>query len=318
MFDAVALWKYGSVFGTLILAGFGLPVPEEIPVVTAGAMVGHDANEVAYHDDLAGALGGGPIAYLDPDPIGLARWWVMLPVCILGVVLGDCVIYTAGRLWGRRLLRSGWVQRHVLPPDKQVKIEQNFAKNGILILLGARLTPGIRTPVFLMAGVLKMPLARFLLADGLYAIPGVNLLFWLAYLFTDQFVEAIRAVERHRPMAIAVALAAVGGVVLYKLLVRRKLSTGDVEEIPPYVKPVGKVTHAVEQAIEMAAQKTVQTIPRVVDRVTHPLGHKATPVGSTPELTPSAEPGANGRPAEAEPKAAESPAPAGESRPTPG
>ena len=41
MFDAVAFSKYGGVFATLILSGFGLPIPEEIPVVTAGAMVGH-------------------------------------------------------------------------------------------------------------------------------------------------------------------------------------------------------------------------------------------------------------------------------------
>jgi hypothetical protein len=109
-------------------------------------------------------------------------------------------------------------------------------------------------------------------------------------------------------VAVAV-LAAVGGVVLYKMLAHRKLSTGDVEEIPPYVKPVGKVTHAVEQAVEMAVQKTVQTIPKVVDRVTHPLGHKAL----APPEAPTAEPSANGPPTTAEPSA-----PVGESHPTPG
>ncbi|HET6573323.1 MAG TPA: DedA family protein [Fimbriiglobus sp.] len=325
MFDAVTLWKYGGVVGTLILAGFGLPVPEEIPIVTAGAMVGNDAREVADYNrlddaydefgeriDPAGALVGGSVAYLWPprpeQPAHLTRWWIMLPACIVAVVLGDCVLYGFGRIGGRRLLQVGWVQRRVLPPEKQVRIEENFTKNGILILLGARLTPGIRTPVFVMAGVLKMPLSRFLLADGLYAIPGVNLLFWLAYWFTDQFRAAVEAAERHKPMVAVVVLAAVGGVVLYKVLANRKLSTGDVEEIPPYVKPVGKVAQVVEQAVELAVQKTVQTIPKVVDRVTHPLGHKsATPPES------AAEPSANGPPAAAEPSA-----PAGESHPTPG
>ena len=33
------------------------------------------------------------------------------------------------------------------------------------------------TLIFLMAGVLRVPLARFLLADGLYAIPGVGVMF---------------------------------------------------------------------------------------------------------------------------------------------
>lgn len=273
MFDTIAVSKYGGVLLTLVLAGFGLPVPEEIPIVTAGAMVGHDAQEVAYHQDWAGALGGGPIAALDPSPTGVTRWWIMLPVCILGVILSDCVIFFGGRFWGTRLLRSGWVQRNILPPDKQAKIEANFAKNGILILLGARLTPGIRTPVFMMAGILRMPIGRFLLADGLYAIPGVNLLFWLAYLFTDQFVEAINAVEKHRPIAIAVILGLVGIFILYKVLYRRRISTGDPSEIPAYAKPVGAVTYVVEQTIEKTIEKTVQTAAKVVDKVTHPLGH---------------------------------------------
>jgi membrane protein DedA with SNARE-associated domain len=334
MLDWIAVSKYAGVLAALVLAGFGAPIPEEIPIVTAGAMVGHDAQDVADYRaaidrferfdgraDAAAAVLGGSVEYFRPErpdrPRSLTRWWIMLPLCIVGVVLADCVLYTAGRMWGVRLLRSGWVQRNVLPPEKQVKIEQNFAKHGILILLGARLTPGIRTPVFLMAGVLKMPLARFLLADGLYAVPGVNLLFWLAYLFTDQFVAAIHAVERHRPMAVAVVLAAVGGVILYKLLANRKLSTGDVEEIPPYVKPVGKVTHAVEQAVEMAVEKAVQTIPRVVDRVTHPLGHhtRPAPAAESPAAPEGVHPGPappNGQPAVEKPEPApksETPAP---------
>jgi membrane protein DedA with SNARE-associated domain len=315
MFDAITISKYGGILATLILAGFGLPIPEEIPIVTAGARVGHDALDVAdatrIDDALAavGAVGGGAALNFPPDPpSGLTRWWLMLLVCIVGVVVGDSVIYLAGRLWGRKLMRSGWVQRHVLPPDKQIKIEENFHKNGILILLGARLTPGVRTPVFLMAGILKMPVSRFLFADGLYAIPGVNLLFWLSYLFTDQFVALIGAVERHRSMVIVAVFAAVGGVIAYKLLFNRKLATGDVKEIPTVVRPVGVVTQAVEQALERAAHRTAQTIPRVVDKVAHPLGAHAKP----------AAPEANGQPAPAEAKSAEPAVPVSGSTPAPG
>src|SRR5215207_7797005 len=183
MFDAVAVSKYGGVLATLILSGFGLPIPEEIPIVTAGAMVGHDTHDLDAHrsgltNDMAGAVGGGPAAHWAedryPGPSGVTRWWIMLPLCIAGAVLSDTIIFLAGRRWGRRLLESKWVQRRLLPPEKAAKIEANFHKHGILILLGARFTPGVRSPVFLMAGVLKMPIQRFLLADALYAIPGIN------------------------------------------------------------------------------------------------------------------------------------------------
>jgi membrane protein DedA with SNARE-associated domain len=272
MFDPVAMWKYAGILGTLIAAGFGFPIPEEIPIVTAGALVGHDAQDPNALD-AHGAFSGAAILGALPPQQGGTRWWIMLPICILGVVFGDCVLYFAGRWFGPRLTRSSWVQRKLLPPDKRAKIEANFEKRGVMILLAARFTPGIRTPVFIMAGILRMPVSRFLLADGLYAIPGVNMLFWLAYWFTDQFVEAVQAVDRHRPMAVAAVLAAVGGVVLYKFLANRKISTGDPEDISRYVKPVGAVTQAVEEAIEKTVGKTIETAAIVIDKVTHPLGH---------------------------------------------
>jgi membrane protein DedA with SNARE-associated domain len=281
MFDAVALSKYGGVLAALVLAGFGAPIPEEIPIVTAGAMVGHDANDVAYHDLLAGALGGGPLAYDPPTPHGTTRWWMMLPLIIAGVVAGDSVLYLIGRKFGGRLVKSAWVQRRLLPAEKRAEIERNFHKNGIMILLGARLTPGIRTPVFLMAGVLKMPVSRFLLADCLYAVPGVSFLFWLAYLFTDQFVAAVHAVERHRSMAALAVLAALAGVVVYRFAVSRKLSTGDVDAIPAINKPAAVVTHAVEQGVEIAVGKTVEAAGKVVHAVAHPLTTAKSDVGKT-------------------------------------
>lgn len=307
MFDAVTLSKYGAVLAALLAAGFGAPIPEELPVVGAGALVGHDAQDVADYTALDDAyeefdeaaeshasVAGGSVEYFRPTrperPSHLTRWWIMLGVCIFGVVLGDVVIYSAGRIWGTKLLRRKWVQRRILPPDKQAKIEANFDKYGILILLGARLTPGIRTPVFMMAGVLKMPLSRFLLADCLYAIPGVNLLFWLAYLFTDQFVAAIHAVEKHRPLVMVAVLSAVGGVILYKMLSTRQLSTGDVREIPSLVKPVGVVTHAVEQTVEKAVGKTMQMGAKVADRMIHPLGGPKKPPHEAPDQPPPAAP----------------------------
>jgi len=272
MLDGIAISKYGGIVAALVFAGMGMPIPEEIPIVTAGAMVGHDAQAIATYPEQYGALGGGPLAALAPPPHGLTRWWIMLPVVIIGVVSADCILYFVGRRYGVYLLSLGWVKRRILPPEKQAQIEANFKKNGIMILLGARFTPGIRTPVFLMAGILKMPLRSFLVADALYAVPGVNLLFWLAYWFTDQFVEAVTAADRYRPMILVAVLAAVLGAVLYKFITSRRLSTGNLEEIPSLVKPVGAVTHAVERTIEITMDKTFETAAVMIDKVTHPMG----------------------------------------------
>ena len=132
-----------------------------------------------------------------PRPRRQPVWWIMLPVCIIGVVTCDGLLYAMGRLGGPHLVESRWFQKYFLKPEKRAKIEANFHKYGVRLLLGVRLLPGIRAPVFVMAGVVRLPLYRFLLADGIYAIPVVSLLFTLAYWFTDSVVQIVDNVERH-------------------------------------------------------------------------------------------------------------------------
>jgi membrane protein DedA with SNARE-associated domain len=218
-------YGYLGIFLALIASGCGFPIPEELPVITAGILVGHEDTTL--------------------------KWYVMLPVVILGVVLGDGVLYGMGRLWGDRLMRLGWVQRNLVPPDKRAEIEKNFHDRGIAVLLGARLLPGIRTPIFIMAGVLRVPLGRFMLADGLYAIPGVNVLFWLSYVLTDQVLEVFKQIEKYRPLVMVAVLSAVAGALFQKYVLTRKVSTGEPPHVPPIIaKPAGAVVHAVEMAVE--------------------------------------------------------------------
>ncbi len=250
MLESFSQYGYVGIFSAIILTGFGLPLPEELPILTAGVFVGH-----------ADTLAPGQ-AVLDPNRL---RWWIMLPVCIVAVVVGDGLLYCVGRLYGPRLLSSSWVQRKILSPEKRAIIEKNFHDRGIMILLTARLTPGIRTPIFLMAGVLRVPLARFLIADGLYAIPGVNVMFWLAYFLTDQVLVVFHKIELYRPLIIVGVLSAVAGVIIYRLIENRRVNTGSTSDVPSYMRPVEKVTEAVEHAFE----KTVKKV--------HPRPDKPTP-----------------------------------------
>jgi membrane protein DedA with SNARE-associated domain len=233
MLENFSDYGYLGVFVALLAAGFGFPLPEELPVLTAGVLVGHGDTDL--------------------------RWWVMLPVCVIGVVIGDGVLYSAGRFGGERILTHAWVRR-LIPPERRAQIEKNFRDRGIMILLTARLTPGIRGPVFMMAGMLRVPVGRFLLADGLYALPGVNVLFWLGYFLTDQVLEVFHSAEKYRPVIAFGALCAVAGVIAYHLFVARRISTGSPAEVPLYNQPVRKVTEVVEHAVEKAVEKAVEVV----------------------------------------------------------
>lgn len=225
MLDHFNQFGYLGVFVALIAAGFGFPIPEELPVITAGILVGHaDTNLV---------------------------WYIMLPVVMAGVVIGDGILYAIGRIWGHRLLDIKWVQRNFVPPEKRHEIEKNFAERGIMVLLGARLLPGIRTPIFIMAGVLRVPSGRFLLADLIYAIPLVNVLFWLSYMLTDQMLVLFNKVNEYRPLVVVAILSGIAGALIQRYIISRHVSTGEQPHVPMIIsKPAGAVAHAIESAVE--------------------------------------------------------------------
>jgi membrane protein DedA with SNARE-associated domain len=204
--DTSALTIYLGVFAALVAAGFGFPMPEELPIVTAGALVGRESN----------------------DPTTALHWWVLLPLCVAGVVLSDGLLYWIGRMWGVRLLRFRPVAR-VLPPERLERTQALFHRHGVWILLAARLLPGFRSPIFLTAGIMRLSWRRFLLADGLYALPGVTLLFFLSYWLTDTFREWVVAVEEQVSRArLLVVVIAVGVTLVYGLIrwMRRRRERG--------------------------------------------------------------------------------------------
>jgi membrane protein DedA with SNARE-associated domain len=211
--DTTVIYPYFVIFTMLLASGMGFPIPEEIPVVTAGGWVAHPDSGVT--------------------------WWVMLPVCIAGVVISDAFLYTIGRVWGPRLLQNRLIRMRLLPPTRYKEIQGNFHKYGVKILLFARLLPGIRAPIFITAGIMHLPFTKFLLADGIYAIPGVSLLFFLGFWFTDQFLEVVRRLESMRPLIVLVVLAAVGSYLLYHFL-HRPVVTGDPHELPSIVEQVAE------------------------------------------------------------------------------
>jgi membrane protein DedA with SNARE-associated domain len=213
--DFLRSWGYLGIFIGILATGLGFPMPEELPIVVGGALAG------SAH----------------------ARWWVMLPVCIVGVVIGDSFLYLIGRFWGARLVQIPFVRNHLLTPERLESISDNFEKHGIKILLFARLTPGIRAPIFLTAGISRLSLTKFVLADSLYAVPGVTLLFGLGFWFTDSMVDLVKAeADKVKPIIILVVLVAITLYVLYRFL-RKPVVTGSPQEMPPLME---QVTHTLE------------------------------------------------------------------------
>ena len=138
-------YGYAAVFFVLVACGFGVPIPEDVTLVAGGVISG----------------------------LGYANVHIMVAVGMLGVLVGDGLMFTAGRVFGHRILKARFVAR-VMTPKRYAQVQEKFDKYGNRVLFVARFLPGLRTPIFITAGISrKVSYLRFLMMDGLAALISV-------------------------------------------------------------------------------------------------------------------------------------------------
>jgi len=160
-------WTYLGLFLVLFGAGLGVPIPEEGPILAAGVLA---------HQQVI-------------------RWWMALPVCLLGVLAGDVALYAVGRRWGERALDRRPVRR-VLSPAREERLKAAYRQHGVKIIFVARHVAGLRAAAFLTAGIARVGFVRFVLVDLAAALVGVPVGFGLAFLFADQVEHLLADVHR--------------------------------------------------------------------------------------------------------------------------
>ena len=181
---------YLGVFALLLAGGLGVPIPEELPVVAAGVL----------------------------SREGLAQWWLAFPVCVLGVLSGDVILYWTGHHWGERVLAWRPV-RWVLSPERERHLKAAYCRHAVKTIVIARHVIGLRAAAFLTAGIARVPFWKFLATDAAAAMLGLPLSFALAYFFTDQ-IEAIMT-DMHRAERWAMLAALLLGIAVIVLAVHR-------------------------------------------------------------------------------------------------
>jgi membrane protein DedA with SNARE-associated domain len=191
--NILARWSYLGIVVFLILTGCGLPIPEEVPIVAAGWWSSPEQNK------------------LNP---GLA-----LASCFVGAVLGDIVMYGIGRKFGRKLLERRAFFKAILTPEKEEQIETMFRRHGLKVLFVSRFLIGIRPPIYITAGILRVPFRRFVLVDMFCAAVMILTFFGMAYLFSNHVLAWIRRAEA--AVTIGIAVLAVGALVGYRYYRRR-------------------------------------------------------------------------------------------------
>ena len=88
--------------------------------------------------------------------------------------------------------------------------------HALKVMLLARFLVGIRAPVYVMTGVVRMPYRRFLVYDIISATLVVSVVFSLAYFFGTNVREWVGHVEFYATLVVLGVIAIMGGVIYYR------------------------------------------------------------------------------------------------------
>jgi pimeloyl-ACP methyl ester carboxylesterase/membrane protein DedA with SNARE-associated domain len=137
--------------------------------------------------------------------------------CLVGIVIGDVLLFLAGRLFGRALFRRAplnWFLR-----ESEVKrCSAWFQRRGMLAIFVSRFLPGTRLPTYFAAGLLDTNLIKFTLYFIIAAVVWTPLLVGASMLLGREVIES--ALMTQQSVLLRIAITALVVFVVLSLLLR--------------------------------------------------------------------------------------------------
>lgn len=200
-----ALWYPGIIF-LMALESACMPVPSEIVMPFAGALVRTDSNFTILGVTAAGTIGN---------------------------ILGSIIAYWVGMKAGRPLiLKYG---KFVLIREKHLDwAERWFARYGDPAIFFSRMMPIIRTFISLPAGMARMNFGKFVILTTLGSIPWNFALTYVGYMLGGEW-EDIQEIFHKFDLVIVAAIIIVAIIFIWKYLKNsdRRDRNGNEEKSEP-------------------------------------------------------------------------------------
>jgi membrane protein DedA with SNARE-associated domain len=206
-FNRVQTWiaagGYVVVFALLFACGLGLPMPEDIPLIIAGALVANHKMNIVI--------------------TAIAAWF--------GIIGGDLMLYHFGKKFGLEITRVPFIGKHVTKARIQ-RAEQLFEKYGVWVVAVGRMFAGIRGAMVVAGGAIRFNLLKFVIADGLAAIVSGGLFLALGYWLGSNMDRLLHYVHEGKLALTVLVIIALAAFVTWTTL-RKKKPT----EPPPPIVP---------------------------------------------------------------------------------
>ncbi len=168
---------YAALIGMMMMSSVGFPLPEEVTLISVGILAFMGANPEHFPPPFVGA----PVVNVHTAAI----------MAFVAVFLSDTFIYFLGRIFGRKLLYHPRVHRF-FPPAMMKRVEEWTHKYGAYACGIFRFTPGLRFPGHLACGMMKFPIWKFLVIDGLAALISVPTQIYLLAHYGEPILNKLR------------------------------------------------------------------------------------------------------------------------------
>jgi membrane protein DedA with SNARE-associated domain len=190
-------FPYFGIFLLLILGEIGFPFPEDATLILSGFLTAHEV--------------------IRPIPAFL--------VVYSGLLLTDFLLYSAGKKYGRSIVEYRRFHK-IISPDRLSKLEEKFRKwGGMMVFLGRHVW-GLRAQIFLVAGVMKMSTAKFVVADAISSLFSIGLWGGIGYVGGNSLQVLKKDVTRIEHIGVVVlVLLLLGGIIFRYFKNNRKSKT---------------------------------------------------------------------------------------------
>jgi membrane protein DedA with SNARE-associated domain len=158
---------YGAILGVLLACGLGIPLPEDISLISAGILAA--LKSITF----VGAL----------------------TVGFVGVMAGDCFLFFVGRTYGYRVFKLP-LFRTVFTESRIQLARQKVLANSKFICFTGRFLPGLRAPIFLTSGIMGVRPIVFFALDASAALISVPVWVYLGWYFGKNLDQALMIAMR--------------------------------------------------------------------------------------------------------------------------
>jgi membrane protein DedA with SNARE-associated domain len=214
---------YFILFGLLFACGLGLPLPEDIPLLLGGYFV---------------ALGQMHLVW-----VAVLAW--------LGIIGGDCCLYSLSRKYGMNITKVRFIGSHVT--ESRIHwAEKKFDEYGVWVVAVCRLFAGVRGAMVIAAGVVRFNFVKFVVADGIAALFSGGLfvyLGWLAGKKLGSVADMRKKIEHYEHYVVIGLVVALVLFVVYLWWRRKRHTTLSEKTFEKIIEPtVERLQHRHEQA----------------------------------------------------------------------